>query len=423
MKLSIIVPVYNTSKYLRRCIESILEQSYKNFELILVDDGSMDDSGDICDKYAMHDSRIQVIHKNNGGLATARIAGIHACSGKYIGFVDSDDWIESDMYEKIIQPILEDTKIDISIGGHVVDELDGQLRYPLKKSPKTNYSGWKALEEMFLGETFIWSLCDKVYRKDLLNDEQLLSQWPHSYGEDTFVNSQIFPNARWVTFSPVYAYHYCMHNDSMMHQSFSKKQLVYLDIWRAILDKQGRKNDIIARRVWNLMLTFGLNALYEMHHNYYKFKYEIEECQHILKNYVTLFGTGNIQHTVFWYSILMKTNAEFIQWENEQIIKINDFLQTNQVAHNCLYIYGAGCMAHKLAKYLLEHNINFAGYVVSNKNGIDRILDGKKVFEFREISHQLCWFFLGLNEENTKQVIPILKESGKAYLKFNEFIF
>lgn len=101
-KLSVIVPVYNTEKYLRDCIDSILAQIFTDFELILVDDGSTDKSGSICDEYSLSDARIQVIHQNNSGVTAARKRGVEAAVGKYISFVDSDDWIEPNMYQDML---------------------------------------------------------------------------------------------------------------------------------------------------------------------------------------------------------------------------------------------------------------------------------------------------------------------------------
>ena len=98
--ISVIVPIYNVEKYLDKCIESIVNQTYKNLEIILVDDESPDNCPEICDKWAERDSRIKVIHKENGGAGSARNAGIEASSGEWIGFVDGDDWIEPNMYEK-----------------------------------------------------------------------------------------------------------------------------------------------------------------------------------------------------------------------------------------------------------------------------------------------------------------------------------
>lgn len=105
--ISIIVPVYNVEAYLDRCMESILKQTYERLEIILVDDGSTDSSGKKCDDYAKLDSRIKVIHKENGGLSDARNAGLELATGAYIGYVDSDDWIEPDMYERLYDACVE----------------------------------------------------------------------------------------------------------------------------------------------------------------------------------------------------------------------------------------------------------------------------------------------------------------------------
>ena len=105
-KISIIVPVYKVEKYLDKCVRSIVEQTYKNLEIILVDDGSPDNCPAMCDEWARKDSRIAVIHKENGGVSSARNAGLAACTGDYVGFVDSDDWIDSGMCEEAMRIIL-----------------------------------------------------------------------------------------------------------------------------------------------------------------------------------------------------------------------------------------------------------------------------------------------------------------------------
>lgn len=120
--LSIIVPVYNVENYLRQCIESILKQTFTDFELILVNDGSPDSSPVICDEYAKKDSRIKVLHKENGGLISARKAGLEVANGQYIGFVDSDDWIEPNMYEEFYTAMA--TGVDIAICGFYINFQD-----------------------------------------------------------------------------------------------------------------------------------------------------------------------------------------------------------------------------------------------------------------------------------------------------------
>ena len=113
-KISIIIPVYNVENYIERCIDSLISQSYINLEIILVDDGSTDKSGEICDRYAVVDNRIKVIHIKNSGRGEARNIGLSQANGQYIGFVDSDDWVEKDLYKYLIENI-EETKADISI--------------------------------------------------------------------------------------------------------------------------------------------------------------------------------------------------------------------------------------------------------------------------------------------------------------------
>lgn len=112
--ISVIVPVYNVEKYIRRCVDSILSQTYKNLEILLVDDGSNDLSGEICDEYAGTDKRVRAFHKKNGGLASARNFGLENVMGEYVSFVDSDDWIEKNTYSYCLDLINnENCKVDV----------------------------------------------------------------------------------------------------------------------------------------------------------------------------------------------------------------------------------------------------------------------------------------------------------------------
>lgn len=127
-EISVIVPVYKVEKYLPKCIESILNQTFTNFELLLIDDGSPDRSGIICDEYALKDNRIRVVHKANGGVSSARNCGLNIAQGKYISFVDSDDWIEPDMYKKILNAIklVDDNALGVC-NYKIVNETDGKF--------------------------------------------------------------------------------------------------------------------------------------------------------------------------------------------------------------------------------------------------------------------------------------------------------
>ena len=131
--VSIVVPVYNVEKYLERCVDSLINQTYKNIEIILVDDGATDNSGELCDKLLFKDSRIKVFHKLNGGLSDARNYGINQATGEYLLFVDSDDWVENEIVEKLYNSI-EQNSADISVCGFndLVDDTITNKRGPVE---------------------------------------------------------------------------------------------------------------------------------------------------------------------------------------------------------------------------------------------------------------------------------------------------
>lgn len=123
--VSVIVPIFNTSRYLRKCLDSLAHQTLTAIEFILVDDGSTDDSGKICDEYASKDSRFRVIHQSNGGSAVARQTGLDAARGEYTIVCDSDDWVEPDMYEKLYRKAVE-TDADMVLCGYFAEYIDGR---------------------------------------------------------------------------------------------------------------------------------------------------------------------------------------------------------------------------------------------------------------------------------------------------------
>lgn len=165
--ISIIVPVYNVEKYLDRCIKSILEQTFKDFELILIDDGSTDGSGKMCDEYLKMDSRIKVVHKENGGQGSARNVGIEMASGEYIGFVDSDDYIDADMYELLYNNLVKENA-DMSICGEWHCYKD---KPPKKNKPYYAVLNTEDTVRLYLEiPYFSVGPCDKLYKKIIFDE-------------------------------------------------------------------------------------------------------------------------------------------------------------------------------------------------------------------------------------------------------------
>ena len=212
--ISIIVPVYNVEKYLPKCIDSILAQTLKDIEIILVDDGSPDNCGIMCDRYAEIDPRIVVIHRQNGGLSAARNDGIAAARADIIGFVDSDDWVEPEMFEKLVSA-LEKTGSDIVICNVSYDYLDHSHPSPFIIKDEKVYSREEALGllvEDKMVHNYAWN---KVYRKSVLSV-------PFPVGksfEDIRVMIQWFANINKLVTIPYVGYHYIQRASSYLHSS------------------------------------------------------------------------------------------------------------------------------------------------------------------------------------------------------------
>ena len=163
MELSVIVPVYNADRYLHRCVDSILNQTYKDFELILVDDGSKDCCPQICDEYALKDSRVKVIHQENSGVSVARNNGIELCKGQFISFVDADDYIGPEMFKELVSGI--QGKADIVMCGYTLC-CEQQEKHIFSNAPKEfNLQALKTNYDTYKISNSSWA---KLYKRNLL---------------------------------------------------------------------------------------------------------------------------------------------------------------------------------------------------------------------------------------------------------------
>ena len=185
MLISVIVPVYNVEKYLSKCVESILAQTYKDLEIILVDDGSPDNCGAMCDEYAKRDSRVRVIHKENGGVSSARNLGIDAAHGEYICFVDSDDWIETDYFEEAV-PLLEKKRPKCLLNNYVTDDGAGKITCKFLPSMEIEMNAEKTFREMATGCHFGWQPFASFYEANGCKNVRFPTNI--IYGEDLSFN-------------------------------------------------------------------------------------------------------------------------------------------------------------------------------------------------------------------------------------------
>ena len=217
--VSIIVPVYNVEQWLPRCVDSLIAQTYKNLEIILVDDGSADNSGKICDEYAEKDDRIVVIHKDNGGLSSARNAGLEVAKGNYISFVDSDDWV-SLLFIENLYVALKENNCEISECNYVktsgIDCQNDEFQPGIVVA-----SSEVAVNSVIDDGVFSVIVCNKLYKKSLIT----VSFEEGRLHEDTFWAHQIVANCKQIVKINDCLYYYYQRENSIMGSSYSEKRL------------------------------------------------------------------------------------------------------------------------------------------------------------------------------------------------------
>lgn len=244
-KVSIVVPMYGVERFLNKCIESLLTQSLHDIEIILVDDGSPDRCGELAEEYAKKDNRVKVIHQKNSGLGPARNTGIAVATGEYIGFVDSDDWTNNCMFERLYNAAKENNA-DIAVGGHC-DWREGKVirtkRHPLAGKTVTDRSEIDEIRRNLYGrsiddketEAFPMSVWIAIYKKTLIDNNQL--KFENIISEDVIFNISAYKFADKITFTGDTDYCYRNENQPSIMRSFSEKKLKNYEDYLTTLKK------------------------------------------------------------------------------------------------------------------------------------------------------------------------------------------
>lgn len=226
--ISIIVPVYNIEKYIDRCIESICSQTYADLEIILVDDGSTDNSGKICDEYATKDRRIRVIHKKNGGLSDARNSGLDIANGELVAFVDGDDYIHPKMYEIMLQ-IMNDCGSDIVCCDYKKVLGDEDITGGEEVSKYNSYKEEEIIQQIWRDNVRTVVQWNKLYKAEIFMD----IRYPlGKYHEDTFVIHHILQKCKKYTVIEQELYYYMQHPDSIMSNFKMKRVQDIIDAYK-----------------------------------------------------------------------------------------------------------------------------------------------------------------------------------------------
>lgn len=231
--ISIIVPVYNVEKYLKRCFDSIKKQTYTNIEIILIDDGSQDCSGKLCDELVSTDDRARVIHKVNGGLSSARNAGIDVARGEYIGFVDSDDWIDSKMYELLYLAIKKSNSKISCCGRFDVDAETGSETVGLCPRKEEVVNSEECLDRMLRWNNIDSSAVDKLFHRSAFEE----FKFPVGViSEDVAVMYRVISWSGRISLVPVPMYYYFHRKNSITTSAFSERKLDVLKHSYSILE-------------------------------------------------------------------------------------------------------------------------------------------------------------------------------------------
>jgi glycosyltransferase involved in cell wall biosynthesis len=237
-KISIIVPIYNLQEELEHCVASIQAQSYKNIEIILVNDGSKDHSREIMNKLAAMDLRIKTVNKENGGVTSARLAGVRVATGEWIGFVDGDDEIETNMYEFLLKNAIE-YQADISHCGYQMCFPDGRIRFFYNTGYLTEQDRITALKELMTGTRVEPGLCNKLFHKSLFQSllQTNILDTSIKINEDLLMNFHLFNTARKAVYEDKCPYHYIVRYSSASRQNLNEFKIYDpIKVKRQILD-------------------------------------------------------------------------------------------------------------------------------------------------------------------------------------------
>lgn len=287
ISISVIIPVYNGEKYIKRCVESVKNQTFNNWEIILIDDGSKDKTGEICDKYVAEDARIKVIHKHNEGVSLARNIGIDKAKGDYVTFIDCDDWIDNNFFKEAAI-FLEKNSMDILITGFVFNKNGISKNIFNGKSEKI-FSKQEMQTEFFKQDKFAWTVYDKFFKRDLI--KKFKFDRHIKIGEDMLFCWHILNYAKKIGYLPLYKYHYDISASNTMTSKFSLKWFHGLKVKRYIYNQvknTSRKLELLSRIVVVVEMVVLAKKANEI--NNYKSKKIIQYLQRrIRKNIYIIF--------------------------------------------------------------------------------------------------------------------------------------
>lgn len=335
--ISVIVPIYNVEKYVAKCIESIINQTYANLEIILVDDGSTDRSGKICEYYKKKDDRISVIHQSNKGVVSARSVGIEKSKGKYIGFVDGDDYIDASMYEKLYLNI-ENKNVDMVHMGYFQDEhkevlgVNSSLVVDFMIMSKSGF----ICDLICNNEAETWispSIWSKLFRKNIIKKANDAIPQDLYYGEDLICLLNVIQNSSKIGIINDAAYHYVTRADSVMNKVngniIEREKKLHMSI-QNFMNRYIYSQRIITC-IDNDYLRRLLKALRKINPKAVSC-YEITEIEKIRNKNIVLYGAGIVGQD-YYKQICLYGDCNIVCWVDRDCQKYNfDFYKVKPIS-------------------------------------------------------------------------------------------
>ena len=365
--ISVIVPIYNVEEYIEKCIKSIITQTYSNLEIILVDDGSTDNSGEICEYYKKIDSRIIVIHQNNKGVVSARSIGIEKSTGKYIGFVDGDDYIDASMYEKMYLNIIN-TNADMIHMGYFQDEykdilgVNSTLDVDFQITSKCDF----ICDLICNNEAETWmspSIWSKLFNRDIIIKSNKNVSKDMSYGEDLMCLLNVIQNSSKIRIINDAAYHYVTRKDSVVNKInesiVEREEQLHTNILQFL--NKNNYNKKIKKYIDNDYNKRLLKALSRINAKAISC-YEIADIQRIRNKKIILYGAG-IVGLDYYKQICLYRDCIIVCWVDRDYTKYNfDFCEVKSIFDIKNYEYDVVLLAlssRKMAEKVREDLVNF----------------------------------------------------------------
>lgn len=404
MQLSILVPVYNVEKFLDRCLKSLIGLRLKEYEIILVDDGSTDHSGEICDVWADRYKYVKIIHQKNKGLVSARTVAMKEAKGKYIAFVDSDDWVDKELLPCLTEDLEKIPDVDIAVGS-IVRNVENNVDLPHMSRKSGIMTREQAVRAMVKKDGMHWYLWGKVFRHNLFSDfdveekvtvfEDLDRIWP------------IVTKSEGVYFDNRCAYHYFVNTEGLT----KKRCDLNIESWRVfkrvLLSEYGKH---VKQEMVNFYVQIFLRHTLEMCFvNATLYQREIELYIYELKD--TLHKVDGIQNIIPQndFDNVTRDYRSCVEYYNHIFENIKTLLENARKKYSTMYVYGIGVIAQYVATIMKSLGIYPDGYVVS---------DGQpKTDKFMEIN---VFYF---SELRTKADMSfVLALAGNAEIKVKEIL-